>query len=561
MAGTRYVTKAKRYAKAVTSGKKVAGKYVKLACQRFLDDLQRSDLVFNAKEADRACRFMEKFSHVKGRWARDGERLQLGDWQCFIVVSLFGFFRKDGTRKYREAYIRVARKNGKSMLAAAIGLYMFVADGEFGAEVYSGATSEKQAWEVFGPARLMALRHPLFRGHYNVEINAKNMNVPEDNSKFEPVIGNPGDGPSPSLAIIDEFHEHKTWDLYNTMDTGQAAREQPLRLIITTAGTNYASPCFEKDDDARRILEGKFKDDAIFAIIFAADEPEGDLPGDHWTSVNAMKKANPNLGVSVSRSYLEDQLGKAKRSPQAQAAFKTKNLNLWVSSGSAFLNSLDWARAGKSRLNIDDYRQWRCIFGLDLASRIDFVALVKLFFRFDDSERMQYALFPRFFLPEGRLEDDKSKQYAAWHERGYFETHEGDEIDFALLKDAILEEAREYGPSEIAYDPWRAIGLEQSLTNEGLTMVKIPQTIAHMTSPMDELQAAVPTRLVHDNNPVMNWMMGNLVAREDTNGNKKPRRENPRNKIDGAVATLNAMNRALAQPEAGLDDWLNSVTT
>ena len=534
-----HVTKAKRWAREIASGRRVSGKYAKLAAERFLADLERTDIESRPEAGERACRFAEKFSHVKGRWARDKSHIVLEPWQCFVMVSIFGFFNLDGTRRFTEAYIRVGRKNGKSMLAAVIGLYMFVADDEYGAEVYSGATSEKQAWEVFRPARLMAMRHAAFANRFGVEIGAKSLFVPEDDSRFQPVVRDPGDGSSPSCAIIDEFHEHNTWALYDTMDTGMAARDNPLKLIITTAGDNIASPCFEKDDDAKKILEGNYDDDAIFAIIFEAD------PDLDWTTATAQKQANPNLGVSVSRRYLERQLLKAKRSPAAQASYRTKNLNQWVNSGAAFLNSLDWAACGNSRLNIEDFIGKPCIFGVDLSSRIDVTAVIRLFYEHDEDGNMRYTVFPRFWLPENRIEEDRSKQYLKWSKLGALELHDEDEIDFAQLRQAIMDDAEIYSPQEIAYDPWRASGIEQELTKEGFVMVKIPQTPGHMTDPMNELEAAhIARRMQHDNNPVMNWMASNLVCKHVTGG-KKPIKEREHNKIDGMVALLMAMGRAL----------------
>lgn len=556
MAATPHVTKAKRWAKQVVAGKRAAGKYQVLGAQRFLDDLKRTDIEFRPGAGERVCVFAEKFHHVKGRWARSAEPIHLEPWECFILVAIFGFFNLDGTRRFVEAYVRVARKNGKSILAAIIGLYMFVADDEFGAEVYSGATSEKQAWEVFRPAKKMAERHVAFAQHFGVDINAKNMNCAEDDSRFEPLIGNPGDGASPSCSIIDEFHEHKTWSMYDTMDSGMGARDNPLKLIITTAGDNVASPCFEKDDDCKKILEGTIQDDSIFAMIFAADEE------DDWTSVKAMKKANPNLGVSVSKAYLERQLRKAKRSPAAQATYKTKNLNLWVNSGNSFLNSLNWATCGDSRLKIEDHIGKRCIFGVDLSSRIDITAVVRVFYEVVGGN-LEYWVFPRFWLPENRIEEDKTKQYQKWVDMGALELHDEDEIDFAELRQSIKDDADMCEPSEIAYDPWRASGIEQELTKEGLVMVKIPQIPSMMTDPMNELEAAhlgKRPRIHHDNNPVMNWMAGNLQMKE-ISGGKKPVKSIARNKIDGPVGLLMAMNRALANAEieAGFDEFLNGT--
>ena len=542
-----HVVEATRYARSVVDGHIPVGKYTLLSCKRYLRDLGRKDIEFRPYEAERACRFVELFPHVKGRWARDAKRIALEPWQMYFIVGVFGFY-KDGARMVREAYLRVARKNGKSIIAAAIGLYMFVADREFGAEVYSGATSEKQAWEVFSPARLMAARHPDFRRHFGVEVNAKNMNRPEDNSKFEPLIGNPGDGSSPSCAIVDEFHEHRTWALYNTMDSGMAAREQPLILIITTAGVDIGGPCFEKDEDVKRVLNGDVEDDSLFGLIYAPDED------DDWQDPVSMQKANPNYGVSVDPNYLNRQLEKAKRSPNDMATFKTKHLNQWVGAGVTFLNMLRWLECGNAGLDIDALdRDWNVVYGVDLSSRVDLTAVMRLFYKKDAEGNVIYKSKPVFFLPENRVDDDQNGgMYKGWAEGGYINLHPDDEIDYALLREFILADAEKYLPREIGYDPWKSMGLEQELTAQGLTMVRIPQTVSQFTSPMDELEAAhLSGRIEHDDNPVMNWMCSNLMVKINTmNGTKKPDRAVVKNKIDGPVALLMAMNRAMAHMEA-----------
>ena len=538
---------AKKYARSVKAGKRIAGEFERLACDRFLKDIERKDVHYDEDEGERRCKWCETHYHIKGIWAQRKERIRLEPWKVFIMVNIFAFKRADGTRRFNEAYVRVARKNGKSVIGALIGLAMFSADNEFGAEVYSGATSEKQAWEVFGPARLMTLRNERYAQHYGIDVNAKNLNCAADNSKFEPVIGNPGDGSSPHCAIIDEFHEHTSWAQYSTFKNGMGARTQPLLLIITTAGTNMASPCFEKDDEIKKILKGTQKADDVFGIIYSSD------PEDDWTSVTAMKKANPNMGVSVSRRYLDSLLEGARRTPHAEAAYRTKNLNVWVASGHAFLNSLQWAACGDKTLRLEDFEGKDCIFGLDLASRIDVVALTRVFYETGEDGNMIYTWFPRFWLPENRIQDDQTGTYARFVAGGFLETHSDDEIDFAELRRAVKEEAERFQPSEIAFDPWRAVGMEQELSAEGFTMVKIPQTIAQFTDPMNELQASVfSRRLRHADNPMLNWMAGNLVAKEDTNGNKKPRREIARNKIDGMVAGIMAMNRIMANDSDGV---------
>jgi len=298
------------YAERVVKGEISAGKLIVLACQRFLDDLQRDDWEYryDPERADRAVRFMELMPHTKGKWAAKKERLVLQPWQCWIECNLFGWVHKEtGLRRFREAYEEVPRKNGKSLRLAARGLYLFAADGESGAEVYSGATTEKQAYEVFRPAWQMAQKMPGLRDRFGIELsgNPKNpgtMYVLEDMSKFEPMIGKPGDGSSPHAALVDEYHEHDTDHMVDAMQTGMGAREQPLLCIITTAGSNLGGPCYEKRRDVIRILEGQVQDETIFGAIYCLDEL------DAWDDPESLKKANPNYGVSVFGEFLLAQL-------------------------------------------------------------------------------------------------------------------------------------------------------------------------------------------------------------------------------------------------------------
>ena len=246
-----YFDRALDYAAKVITGEIPACEHVINACRRFENDFRRAaeekEIWFDAETAEKKCRILEKYPHVKGKWASKGETLKLSDWQVFIVCNLFGFKlvkkgKKLNKRRFREAYIEVPRENGKTFFIAGIGLIMLTVDGEFGAEVYCGATSEKQAFEVFTPAKLICQRDAEFREHYGIEANAKTLVVPSNGSKFEPVIGNPGDGASPSCGIADEYHEHKSSDLVDTFITGMGAREQPLMLFITTAGSDMADP-------------------------------------------------------------------------------------------------------------------------------------------------------------------------------------------------------------------------------------------------------------------------------------------------------------------------------
>ena len=286
---TPHVSAANKYARDVVAGRIDVCRYVRLACKRHLDDLKVSKKKdypyrFNAALAEEKCVKFELFDHVKGRWAAHGDKFILEPWQCFVVCCLFGWvFKSNGLRRFRKGYIELPRKNGKSPTAAGIGLLMFADDQEHGAEVYSGATTEDQAWEVFRPAKLMAEKNDDFREFYGVEVAAKQMHIMSNGSRFRPVVGKPGDGASPSCAITDEFHEHDSPDQVNTFITGMVGREQPLWLATTTAGYNLDGPCYAFRKDATDMLEGHVTSDALFALIYTLDD------GDDWTTEAALR--------------------------------------------------------------------------------------------------------------------------------------------------------------------------------------------------------------------------------------------------------------------------------
>lgn len=343
-----YVAIALRYIDDVLSGTQPACKWVHLACKRQLKDLKRKgwQYRFDHEKAVRVCRFIENLPHTKGKWAikspgaARSPRILLEPWQVFGITTAFGWVNKEGKRRFRRVYRIIPRKNGKSLEASAVGLYMLAADGEFGAEVYCGATNEKQAWEVFRPAKQICEREEAFAKRFGIGVNAANLHRLADGGKFEPVIGKPGDGASPSCAIIDEFHEHDTPDLYDTMETGMGARDQALIWVVTTAGSNLAGPCADMDAHARKVLEGLVEDDELFAVIYTIDDD------DDWKSETALRKANPNYGISVSAEWLKSKQAEAIKRTSKQGVFKTKHLNMWIQARQAWMNMEAWAKAG-----------------------------------------------------------------------------------------------------------------------------------------------------------------------------------------------------------------------
>lgn len=544
-AASKHVQSLNSYVKDVISGDIPAGKWTRLACERHLNDLKRSrdkdwPYKFDADKASRACRFIELLPHVKGKWALGAkpQRLAMEGWQCFMVGSMFGWVSKaTGRRRFRKARLYVPRKNGKSSLAAPIGLFMLAADGEAGAEVYSGATSEKQAWEVFGPARQMAMKTPELVEHFGIEVNAKSLTRLEDMSKFEPLIGKPGDGSSPHCSIIDEYHEHQTDEALATMETGMGAREQPLSLVISTAGDNIAGPCRDDWLECQKVLERVLEDDRLFALIYSADVE------DDWTSETALRKANPNYDVSISGEFLLAQQRDAINNPRKQGHFKTKHLNLWVQARDAFINMQRWAECADQRLKLDDFSGRECWLGLDLASKVDIAAL-EILFRNDDGS---YARFGKYYLPEETVNLPENQHYRAWHQQGFLTVTDGNIIDFAQIFEDIEGICSRFTVLDVAYDPHQATMLVTQLQSEGIPVVEFKPTVLNFSEPMKQIEALIRDRkLKHDGDPVMAWMMSNVVARIDAKDNVYPRKERPENKIDGFVALCSAMGRAMA---------------
>lgn len=545
------------YAQRIVTGKIPACKWTRLACQRHMDDLERSKASafafrFDAGAARRVINFVELQHHTKGQWAAKGERLILSDWEIFFVACIFGWLEKaTGLRRFRRAMLLVARKNGKSQLAAAIGLYMVCADGEHGAEVYSGATSEKQALEIFRPAQIMARHCPEMREQFGVAVNASNINVVSTNSRFEPVIGKPGDGASPSCALIDEYHEHKTNDLMQTMETGMGARTQPLSLIVTTAGDNLGGPCYAMRDEAHRMLDGAVENDRFFFLEYGIDD------GDDWTKPEALAKANPNMGVSVFKEYLLHQQAEAIGSSRLQGEFQTKHLNVWVGARNAFFNVERWRAAAMQDLKITDFLGRDCVLGLDLSSKIDIAALEIVF----PLGGNRFAVFGRHYLPEATIMNPKNDHYQGWMRDGRLIMTDGEIIDYDRIHDDILDLATKFHVREVAFDPYQATMLVTSLVKDGIPCVEVRPTVLNLSEPMKFLDAIIRAgQISHDGDPCMTWMIGNVVAAVDAKDNVYPRKNRPEDKIDGPVALISALARCIICTEdaGNIDDFLKS---
>lgn len=540
-----HVAQLEAYVAGVLSGEIIACKWIRLACERHRRDRDAPASFpyrFDPAKAERVCKFCELFPHVKGRWAANHEKLKLQAWQCFAVGSMFGWVHKrTGLRRFRKARLYLPRKSGKSMLAAPIGLYMLAADGEAGAEVYSGATSEKQAWEVFGPARQMAKSVPNYCSAYGVEVNAKSLSIPDGMAKFEPVIGKPGDGASPHCSITDEYHEHATDEQLATMETGQGARQQPMSIVVSTAGDNVAGPCRDDWLGCQKVLDGINQNDQLFALIYTID------PEVEWSTEAALRMAQPNFDVSVSGEFLLAELRDAINNPRKQGHFKTKHLNIWVQARDAFINMQRWTECTRPDLKLEDFKGQRCFVGMDLASKIDLTAIELLF----PQPGGTYVRFGRYYLPEDTVQLPENQHYQGWHAGGQLIATDGNQTDYFHVLEDIKELANTFDIAQLAYDPHNATMLVTALQEEGLPMMSFGPTVLNFSEPMKQIEALINDRkLLHDGDSVMTWAMSNVTAKLDRKDNVFPNKERPENKIDPFVALCMAMGVAMSAQQS-----------
>jgi phage terminase large subunit-like protein len=445
-------------------------------------------------------------------------------------------------RRFLKARVYVPRKNGKTLFVSGLGVYMLAFDREPGAEVYAGAGSEKQADEVFKPSRLMCLANSQLTEAAGININAQSLTI-DDGSKYERLIGSPGDGASPHFAIIDEFHEHRTSELIDTMETGMGARRQPISFVISTAGSNTAGPCREDWKACERVLEGTkgFEDETLFAIIYTIDQ------GDAWDSVQSLMKANPNWGVSINAEQMEAKLRTAKQRANQQSSFRTKHLNEWVSTRDAYFNIVEWQKCAKQWIKPENFKQYPCVLACDLSVKHDLTVVMQLFIL----PEKRYAVFGKYFLPEETIDLPENQHYRNWHIGGHLETSGETVVDYGPMKDHIMTLCREYNVLEIPADPWNGWQVLKELTDEGAPIIIFNLITKTMNEPMKELDALIRSgRIQHNGDPILEWAIGNTTGREDPNGNVFPRKDDVRNKIDPVVGTIMALGRAMLKDDS-----------
>jgi phage terminase large subunit-like protein len=553
-----YCAIALQYAKGTVAGRVTASKFVIAACERQIDDLKRwkakgAPYRFDHDKAAKVCAFIELLPHIKGEKA--GDPLVLEPWQVFLLTTVFGWVKKDGLRRFRRSYIEVPRGNGKSALSSAVCLYMLAADHEGGAEVYSFATTRDQAKIVFGDAQNMARQTAGLRKHLGIEVNAHNINVPSTASKFEALSaeGSTLDGLNTHFACVDELHAHKTRAVYDVVETSIGKRTQSLLWVITTAGSNRSGICYEVRSFVTKVLKGVVPDETQFGIIYGLDDE------DDWTTEEALKKANPNWEISVKPEVLLPLQAKAMTMPSAANNFKTKHLNQWVNADSAWLDMRAWDACAQPNLKRADFAGEPAWIALDLASKVDIAARVTLFKRFVGG-REHFYCFADYYLPRDTVDAAENSQYSGWEALGVLTVTEGAVIDFEVIEQGLLSDASRFDVREIPYDPFQATQLSTRMAAQGLPMVEMRPTVLNFSEPMKNLEALVlEKRLHHNADPVMAWMVSNVVCHRDAKDNIYPRKERPENKIDGVVALIMALGRAMQPSDEGdLDGFLNA---
>ncbi|MDW5499872.1 terminase TerL endonuclease subunit [Pseudomonas lundensis] len=546
-----------QYAERVLSGEIVAGELVRLSCQRFLNDLEHGPergVYFNEDRAQHILDFYNFVPHVKGALA--GKPIDLMAWDIFILINLFGFviplidemtgeqmFDDDGdaimVRRFRTAYNEVARKNAKSTLSSGIGLYMTGADGEGGAEVYSAATTRDQARIVFDDAKNMIKKAPQTLGRLFGHVKL-NIHQERTASKFEPLSSDANnlDGLNIHCGIVDELHAHRTRDVWDVLETATGARLQSLLFAITTAGSNKEGICFEQRDYAIKVLRGVVDDDTYFAVIYTLDEDDDPFDENNWP------KANPGLGICKRWDDMRRLAKKAKEQIAARPNFFTKHLNIWVTAESAWMDMDRWDKCGDIAPD-EELVNWPLWVGIDLANKIDICAAVKTWLAPNGHTHTK----SKFWIPEGRLETAPkhiSELYRKWADAGYLDLTDGDVIDHGYIKAEVEAWVKGESLKEIAFDPWSATQFSLALAEEGLPLVEVAQTVKNLSESMKSVQADVyGSKIHHDGNPVMTWMMSNVTVKPDKNDNVFPNKSTPENKIDGPVALFTAKSRLL----------------
>ena len=501
-----------------------------------------ADSYYDKDAADHAVCFIEKFCcHTKGTW--DGEPFELIDWQEQIIRDIFGILKPNGYRQFNTAYIEIPKKQGKSELAAAVALYLLCADFEPGAEVYGCAADRNQAQIVFDVALQMVRRQPQLERKMNIKASQKEMEYIPTGSKYKALSADVANKHGFNIhgVVFDELHTQPNRKLYDVMTKGSGdARTQPLYFLITTAGNDTNSICYEVHQKAKDILEGRKHDPSFYPVIYGADED------DDWTDPKVWEKANPSLGITVGMDKVVAACEQAKQNPAEENTFRQLRLNQWVKQSVRWMPMDKWD-ACAFPISEDDLEGRVCYGGLDLSSTTDITAFVLVFPPQDEEDR--FCVLPYFWIPEETLDLRVRRDhvpYDLWERRGVLMTTEGNVIHYGYIEKFIEQLGERFNIREIAFDRWGAVQMVQNLEGMGFTVVPFGQGFKDMSPPTKELMKLVlEQKIAHGGNPALRWMMDNICIRSDPAGNIKADKAKSTEKIDGAIATIMALDRAI----------------
>ena len=499
------------------------------------------DSHYDKDAADYAVMFIESLCHTKGTWA--GKPFELIDWQEQIIRDLFGILKPNGYRQFNTAYVEIPKKMGKSELAAAVALLLTCGDGEERAEVYGCAADRQQAAIVFDVAADMVRMCPALSRRVKILASQKRIIYKPTNSFYQVLSAEAYSKHGFNIhgVVFDELHTQPNRKLFDVMTKGSGdARMQPLYFLITTAGTDTHSICYETHQKAKDILEGRKIDPTFYPVIYGADESED------WTDPKVWRKANPSLGITVGIDKVRAACESARQNPGEENAFRQLRLNQWVKQAVRWMPMEKWDACAFA-VNEDDLEGRVCYGGLDLSSTTDITAFVLVFPPTDEDDR--YVVLPYFWIPEDSMDLRVRRDhvpYEVWERQGYLMTTEGNVVHYGYIEKFIERLGEKFNIREIAFDRWGAIQMVQNLEGMGFTVVPFGQGFKDMSPPTKELMKLVlEKRIAHGGHPVLRWMMDNIYIRTDPAGNIKADKERSTEKIDGAVATIMALDRAI----------------
>ena len=521
-----------KYAEDVISGKKVAGEYIKLACKRFLADLQREDIVFKDKKVNSLIEFASCLKHYTG--SHSGKPFVLEDWQIFIACNVYGFYWKEtNTRRYNQSYVQIARKSGKTFMTTLFSLFSLIADGEDAAEVICAANTREQARISFEMAQTLCRQ--LDPSGKVLKVLRNEIRFTPNNSKLRAIAAeaNTQDGFNASAAILDEYGGSSNTKMKDVIKSSMAMRSNPILFIITTAYFDKTSPCYSLREYGIEIIRELKEDDSFFVCIFEMDED------DEWDNPKNWVKSNPNMGVTVSEGFIRSEVNRAKQNPSDEVGVKTKTLNMWCDSSVIWIPSDDILSVSK-KINLEDYydKDWLCYCGVDLSAVSDLTALT---FLLTDGDKYVSKTF--YLLPSECLHRSENRDlYQRFYREGHLILTDGNVVDYDAITKIILQHWERLDLRLVGYDKWNATSWAVNAQSLGIPLQEFGQNVGNFSSPTKQLERLIKSkRIFIDNNPITRWNFANVILKEDWNENVKPTKEANANKIDGVISLIQAL--------------------